>query len=173
MTEEVQLTLREARPQDAQALLEMLQQTKKETDYILVDKAALQLSLDALATELQAINNSMSDLLFLAVLDQQIIGVVSVEATADKPSSLVGEIGISILKKYWGMGLGTLLFEEVILWTKVNDVLSALVLEVQERNQRAIHLYHKVGFQIVATNPYGAKSNAGEFLSTIKMKMEL
>ena len=49
----------------------------------------------------------------------------------------VGEIGLSILKDYWGMGLGSLLLEELLEWISEVGLLTRLELTVQARNERA------------------------------------
>ncbi len=41
--------------------------------------------------------------------------------------------------------------------------------DVQVRNERAVHLYRKMGFQIEAVMPRGARTDLGEFLDVYKM----
>lgn len=95
------------------------------------------------------------------------VGVVSV---APKPDLLRhGEIGISILKEYWGMGLGTILLEEAIIWATENARFSTLVLDVLAGNQRAINLYQKMGFQ-EETQSVDSSRRQGQSLAIIKMK---
>ncbi len=67
------------------------------------------------------------------------------------------------------MGLGTLMLEEIISWAKEMGVLFRLELDVQVRNERAVHLYRKMGFQIEAVMPRGARTDLGEFLDVYKM----
>lgn len=79
----------------------------------------------------------------------------------------MGEVGISILKDYWGLGLGTMLLEEVLIWVKENGVLFRLELDVQTRNERAVHLYQKMGFEIEALMKRGARTDDGTFWMSI------
>ena len=52
-------------------------------------------------------------------------------------------------KAYWNQGLGQILLEEGIEWAHSTGVLRKLVLNVQvPRNERAVHLYKKLGFEI-------------------------
>lgn len=145
MANDVELTLKEAEKSDAQGLLVMLRQARQETDYFVIDEHSLDQGKELLATELSRRKESTEHLLFLACVMKQVVGVISVAPKPGLPQH--GEIGISILKEYWGMGLGTILLEEAIIWATENARFSTLVLDVLAHNQRAIHLYQKMGFQ--------------------------
>ncbi|MBO0460132.1 MULTISPECIES: GNAT family N-acetyltransferase [unclassified Enterococcus] len=166
MTSEVELTLKEADEKDAQGLLKMLNQAKQETDYFIIDERSLGMSKEVLAVELTRIKESTEHLLFLALINEQVIGVVSVAPKSELTEQ--GEIGISILKEYWGMGLGTILLEEAIIWATENENFNTLVLDVLADNQRAIHLYHKMGFQEEARS--NIELIEQDKVPTIKMK---
>ncbi len=56
-----------------------------------------------------------------------------------------GQVAIALLKDYWGLGIGTAMFKEMIDKAR-QEKLEQLELEVIEGNQRAIGLYHKMGF---------------------------
>ena len=62
------------------------------------------------------------NLLLLAIYEGTIIGTASVkDPDSQFRLSHVGEVGISILQEYWGMGLGTLMLEEIIIsWAEGN-----------------------------------------------------
>jgi len=167
MANDVELTLKEAEKSDAQGLLMMLRQARQETDYFFVEERSLGMSKEVLATELSRIKESAEHLLFLACVKKQVVGVVSVAPKPDLPRH--GEIGISILKEYWGMGLGTILLEEAIIWATENARFSTLVLDVLAGNQRAIHLYQKMGFQ-EETQSVDSSRRQGQSLAIIKMK---
>lgn len=167
MANDVELTLKEADGSDARGLMVMLRQAKRETDYFVMDEHSLGMSEEVLATELSRIKESTEHLLFLACAKEQVVGVVSVAPKPDLPQR--GEIGISILKEYWGMGLGTILLEEAIIWATENARFSTLVLDVLVGNQRAIHLYQKMGFQEEGQSAdYSRKQ--GQSLPILKMK---
>ncbi|EAE5495722.1 GNAT family N-acetyltransferase, partial [Listeria monocytogenes] len=56
------------------------------------------------------------------------------------------ELAISIRKKYWGLGIGTICMEELIKYAKSSEYLKLIYLEVVTENKRAINLYKKFGF---------------------------
>ncbi|WP_301357973.1 GNAT family N-acetyltransferase [Enterococcus spodopteracolus] len=160
-------TLREAEKSDAQGLLVMLRQARQETDYFVVEERSLNKSQEVLSTELSRIKESAEHLLFLACEKKQVVGVVSVASKPGLPRH--GEIGVSILKEYWGMGLGTILLDEAIIWATENVRFNTLVLDGLAVNQRAIHLYQKMGFQ-EETQSVDSSRRQGQSLAIIKMK---
>ncbi|WP_165003839.1 MULTISPECIES: GNAT family N-acetyltransferase [unclassified Enterococcus] len=169
MSEETSVILREAIPDDSQALLSMMRQAGKETDFLVVDEEGLLLSPEHLAIELGYLYESENNLLLVAVEGTKIIGVASIKAESRFRVSHIGEVGISILKEYWGLGLGTMLLEETIYWAEKSGVLFRLELDVQVRNERAIHLYRKAGFEIEARMARGVRTDEGVFLDVYKM----
>ena len=79
------------------------------------------------------------------------------------------KIFIVVQKAYWNQGLGQILLEEGIEWAHSTGVLRKLVLNVQVRNERAVHLYKKLGFEIEGCQARGACSAEGEFLDVYLM----
>lgn len=171
MTEEIVLTIREAVPEDAENLLTMMQKVGKETDFLVMDEKEASLTPAVLEIEIDYLRDSINNLLLVAIIDETIIGTISVRAAEQYRISHVGEIGISILKEYWGMGIGTMMLEEALFWAKENGVLFRLELDVQTRNERAVHLYKKLGFQIEATMERGVRKDNGEFLDVYRMSL--
>lgn len=171
MTEEIVLTIREAVPEDAENLLAMMQKVGEETDFLVMDEKGISLTPATLAIEIDYLRYSINNLLLVAIIDETIIGTISVRAAEQYRISHVGEIGISILKEYWGLGIGTMMLEEALFWAKENGVLLRLELDVQTRNKRAVHLYKKLGFQIEATMERGMRKDNGEFLDVYRMSL--
>lgn len=165
----IEITLREAIPTDAAALLQVSRKIAEETDFLIMDEAGLGLTEELLGLQLADLYESENNLLLLALADEEIVGMASVKAAPEFIVSHIGEIGISVLKDFWGIGLGTTLLAEVIDWSKNDSPLRRLELTVQKRNERAIHLYQKFGFVTEATMIRGAKDNQGEFLDVLLM----
>lgn len=160
----VEITLREAVPDDAAEVLELMKQLEQETDFLVLDEIGMQLTPELLALNLADIYESENNLLLLAIADGKLIGSASVKAAADDHVAHIGEVGISILKSYWGVGLGSALLGEVIEWAKLGGVIRRLELTVQQRNARAIHLYRKFGFEREGTMTRGVRAVDGSFL---------
>ncbi len=167
---ELTITFREAVPSDAEQLLEVTKKIGSETEFLVMDENGMSLTPELLAHQLDALYESENNVLLLALAGEQIIGTASIKADSHYRVSHIGEIGISILKEYWGMGIGTLLMEELIEWAKESQTIYRLELTVQARNERAVHIYEKMGFEVEARMPRGARSDAGEFLDVYLMR---
>jgi RimJ/RimL family protein N-acetyltransferase len=166
---EVEITLREAIPEDAADLLKVSRQIAKETDFLIMDEAGLGLDEELLELQLANLYESENNVLLLALADDRIVGMASVKAGPEYTVAHIGEMGISVLKELWGIGLGSALLDEVIYLSEKASPLRRLELTVQKRNERAIHLYQKFGFETEATMARGARDAQGEFLEVLLM----
>lgn len=171
MSEALDVVIREATPDDAAALLQLSQQVAQETEYLVMDETGMALSAEMLAMHLESLYESPNNLLLLAFVNDQLVGNASVKASNDYRIAHIGEIGISILKEFWGIGLGSLLMEEILYWAQDSQLIRRLELTVQVQNTRAVHLYQKFGFQLEATMARGARSDQGEFLAVHLMSL--
>ena len=170
MSEALDVVIREAIPEDAEALLQLSQQVAQETEYLVMDQEGMSLTPELLAVHLDSLYESPNNLLLVVFVDDQLVGNASVKASGEYRIAHIGEIGISILKSFWGMGIGSLLMEEILYWAQETQVIRRLELTVQAQNTRAIRLYQKFGFEKEATMLRGARSDQGEFLDVHLMR---
>ena len=77
-------------------------------------------------------------------------------------------MGISVLKDYWGCGLGSFLMQLAVDQAKANGF-EQLELDVYSDNARAIHLYEKFGFERCGTMPRAFKLKDGTYRDEIMM----
>ena len=77
-------------------------------------------------------------------------------------------MGISVLKDYWGCGLGSYLMQLAIDQTRTNGF-EQLELGVFSDNTRAIHLYEKFGFERCGIQPRAFKLKDGTYRDEIIM----
>lgn len=59
-------------------------------------------------------------------------------------------IGLGVVKEFWGNGIGNALFEAIETWAKERGI-ARLELEVMTHNKAGIALYKKRGFEIEGT----------------------
>lgn len=164
----IDVTLRMVRTTDATALLQLIKQLQQETSFVTFDNG---LALDEAneAMEIAAVNASPNNAMFVAALDQQLIGFVRVSAASDPHLQHIGELGIAILKDYWHYGLGHLLMTTALDWVQHTPMLRRLELTVQQRNTRAVALYHDFGFTDEAVMPRGYYDDQAGFIPVILM----
>ena len=77
-------------------------------------------------------------------------------------------MGISVVKAYWGCGLGSFLMQLAIDQAKANEF-EQLELGVYSDNVRAIHLYEKFGFERYGIQPRAFKHKNGTYCDEIIM----
>lgn len=89
----------------------------------------------------------------------------------DKRKSHIGEVGISIAKKYREEGIGAEILKTLISECRKTG-LRLLYLHCFENNERAIHLYKKIGFIPAGVVP-GVYAYKGEYIGEITMYLPL
>ncbi|MBB1063265.1 GNAT family N-acetyltransferase [Limosilactobacillus fastidiosus] len=134
-----------AEPKDASQVLNFLRKAASESDAVTIPHLE-RVTVKEEQKNLQVINDSDDCVILLAVLGDQIIGMVTVMRLTGKNE--IGELGIIVAKKYWRHGIGQLLVDEAQYWYSNYSSLSGLVLDVFEDNLPAINLYRKMNFVV-------------------------
>ena len=161
----------EADPSDAQAFIHFMQQVASETDFLVMDETGFAYHQEQMKTIFAAGIENLREIHLLAKLENEVVGAITVKSSKQFRISHIGNIFIAVKKEYWGYGIGTILLEEVLHWVREIGLLSRLELTVQVRNQAAVHLYKKLGFQIEGTQYRGARTDQGEWLDLYYMGM--
>jgi RimJ/RimL family protein N-acetyltransferase len=169
MAEEV-VDVRPAEVTDAAQLLALLAQLGRESNTFTVDDGIEELSETDEAEQIERISGTTTNVIFVAVLGDRLIGVSTVQASTDF-SAAQGEVGVAVLKEFWGMGLGTALVEEILDWSRNYSSLERLVLTVQLRNTRAAKLYQHLGFENCTATSYEVVDPTGQRVAAIDMSL--
>ena len=99
--------------------------------------------------------------MLLAKDGDAIIAVGSIAGSLHPKFSHRGELGISVLKSYWGQGIATVMMEEMLDWVRDYSTLSRVELEVVAINKKARRLYEKCGFEEEGQLKNGVKIGDG------------
>ncbi|MBU7446851.1 MULTISPECIES: GNAT family N-acetyltransferase [Lactiplantibacillus] len=169
MAEEV-VDVRPAEVTDAAQLLALLAQLGRESNTFTVDDGIEELSETDEAEQIERISGTTTNVIFVAALGDRLIGVSTVQASTDF-SAAQGEVGVAVLKEFWGMGLGTALVEEILDWARNYSSLERLVLTVQLRNTRAAKLYQHLGFENCTATSYEVVDPTGQRVAAIDMSL--
>lgn len=165
-------TLRSATEDDADNLLKCFEITHNETDFNLTysDEA---MSLEQEREYIKSRYESESEVVIIAIIDGSIIGSAGIGSIGTKHKIRHrAEFGISIMSKYWGLGLGLLMTKACIDCAK-NGGYTQLELEVVSENETAINLYKKCGFAEYGRNPRGFYSRISGYQELVSMRLEL
>lgn len=144
----MQIIIREAHPNDAQGLLDYVNQISGESDNLTFGKGEFEITLQEQIKFIGSFCQLDNAIYLIAMDDEKIVGSLNFNAGRRKRIEHAGEFGISVLKDYWGKGIGTMLMNYMIDWAKSTKKIRKLNLRVRTDNHNAIALYKKFGFEI-------------------------
>jgi len=100
----------------------------------------------------------------------RVVGWCDVVARTGQPRS-VGFLGVGLLPRYRGQGLGLRLMSATIR-AAARSGFDIIRLECRASNKRAINLYKKMGFRFCGYDPFGLVLD-GEVFPTVRMKSRI
>lgn len=167
------LLLRNGEEADGACLLKVFNDAHAETDYLLSYPEESTHGIEEEAEFLKMKTESPNEIEILAFVDGMVVGSAGIESMGSKYKVRHrSEIGISVLKEFWGMGIGRLLMEACIECAKEAGY-KQIELTVVAENERAIGLYERLGFQEYGRNPMGFNSKFTGYQEIVLMRMEL
>ena len=131
---EYELLIREAEVEDAAELVAFLNRVSVETDFTSLDRNGILMTDTEMELFLDKQAHSENQITLLALLNDEIAGLVNITADQRKRVRHIGDLFIVIGQKYWNNGLGSLLLEEVVEWAQASGILRRLQLTVQTRH---------------------------------------
>ena len=158
---------------DGLPVFETFNDTHAETDYLLSYPDENSFDPEQEAKFLEEKTNSPDEIEIIAVVDGKVVGTAGIEAVGRKHKVRHrAELGIGILKEYWGLGLGKALTKACIQCAKEAGY-TQVELNVVAENEAAISLYQSLGFTEFGRNPRGFNSRISGYQELVYMKMEL
>ena len=165
--------IRNADAPDGAAVYENFNQTHAETDYLLSYPDENSYDPEQEARFLEEKTQSGNEIELVALVDGKVAGTAGIEAVGKKYKLMHrAEFGISILRDYWGLGLGRALARACISCAKEAGY-EQLELNVVAENERAVSLYRSLGFEEYGRNPRGFKSRTSGYQELLYMRLEL
>ena len=149
---------------DGSAVLDVFTLAHEQTDYLLSYPDEKSFDAEQEAGDLEEKMNSPDEIELAAIIDGKIAGIAGIGAVGRKYKVRHrADFGISVLKEYWGLGLGS-----------AREAGSQqLELNVVGENERAVSLYRSVGFQEFGRNPRGFNSRFSGYQELVYMLLEL
>ena len=109
----------------------------------------------------------------IALVDGKIAGTAGIEPVGEKYKvKHRAEFGISVLKEYWGQGIGRALTKACIQCAQ-DAGYDQLELTVVAENDRALALYRSLGFVEFGRNPRGFNSRVTGYQELVYMMLLL
>ena len=157
---------------DAEEMFVYLHQVGSETDFLLFGEEGIPMSLEAERDFLENINKSEYSRMLIIKDGKKIIANGFIRSNPRLRIKHKAEIAISVLKPYWGMGVGSLLLKALIDYAKSTGFIETIYLDVVSENKRAIRLYEKFGFKSYGINKNAAKVNQ-KYYDWLMMRLDL
>ena len=165
--------LRNGDTADGAVVYDIFNATHEETDYLLSYSDENTFGPEQEAKFLEEKAKSPDEIEIVALIDGKVVGLAGIESVGKKYKiKHRADFGISILKEYWGLGLGKALTKACIACAKEAGY-TQLELNVVAENEAAISLYHSLGFVEFGRNPKGFNSRISGYQELVYMLLEL
>ena len=162
---------REAEVADAEALLWHLKTVGGETDNLTFGKEGFSISPEREARFIGRFKKNIDEIMLVATDGDLIVANGVIERERIPRLSHRARLTLTVLRDYWGQGIGTRLMEMMVDFCTSTGV-NVITLECRADNSRAIKLYEKFGFSVMGRFERYFKIN-GEYHAAIIMEKYL
>ena len=154
---------------DAEQMLEHMRQTSAETEFMSRYPEEITVSVEAQSRFLQMIENDADNFMLAAYMGGHMVGNAGITRVRDNLKYRHrANFGISLREEVCGLGLGTLMMQEILEIVK-RTAFEQLELTVFKDNARAIRLYEKMGFRKVGVLPGAYRLKDGSYHDEVQM----
>ncbi len=155
--------LRSPGPEDAGRLLQYLKQICGETDNLTRYPEELTQTEEQERRFIQTMADSRRDAMIAAFVQERLIGNVSLNPVGEAEKLRHrATVGLGVLQKYWGLGLGKRLLETVLALAPSLGY-EQVELEVLSSNHRGLALYRRMGFEERGRTPQAFRLRDGGY----------
>ncbi len=166
------LVIREAEKEDASRIIDYINTVGKETDNLTFGEGGFGITVDKEGEFIEGISKSDNQLMICAFKEDTLVGQLVFTGGSRPRIKHAGEFGVTVLKEYWGKGVGSELISYLMGWAKETQIVRKINLRVRSDNHSAISLYKKFGFVSDGTITREFVIN-GKFYDSIHMGMEI
>lgn len=159
--------IREATPDDARAVLSLLEQLYSETHFLLHEPGEVEQDVERYARRIGEAAGKGNWVMFVAESGGSTIGLTFGNRGTAKRTRHSLLIGLGVLRSSWSQGVGRGLLGAIESWARARDI-HRIELTVQTENSRALALYEKVGFEREGTKRHSQRID-GAYVDEILM----
>ena len=159
-------------PEDAADFLDFFNTVRAETDYLLSSPMDPEPTLDEERAWIENSLNAPDQLMIVCQMDGRIAGNCQIAFKPQAKNRHRASLAIALRREYWGRGIGTAMFRELIAAAKERGV-TQLELDYIEGNDRGRALYEKMGFRPWGELPCGVRQSDGAMRKLIYMYLPL
>ena len=141
------LDIHETDPSEALEIINYIKQVGSESDYLGVDELGIEKTVEEEEKYLKAIKETLNNKCFSGRVDGVLVSFCGIHGSNRRKLKHNVSIGMSVLKEYWNLGIGSLMLNHMINYCKITKEIENITLEVRADNQAAIKLYTEAGFK--------------------------
>ena len=164
--------LRSPLSSDTEQLVKYMKQSAGETEFLLRYPEECLETVEEEATFVERTASSDDRLMIVCFVDGKIAGNCMISFNNRIKTRHRAELAIGILREYWRLGIGSVMFAELVRVAKEQGILQ-LELDYIEGNARAKRLYEKMGFHEVGVKPDAIRLKDGTMRDEISMVKKL
>lgn len=142
--------IREARSEDADALLALKRALDHETTFMLLEPGERTMTETEVAEQLRRAAARSNSVVLVADASGELVGYVEAIGGGVRRNRHTAHVVIGVRQAVAGQGIGGRLLQELERWGRTNGV-RRLELTVMTHNERAIGLYTKMGYRVEGT----------------------
>ncbi len=162
--------LRSPREEDVPGTLRYLVQSAGETEFIIrYPEECGKYTPEGEKALFERKNESPNEAMILCLVDGQVAGNCEISFLTQIKYRHRAVVAIALLKDYWGQGIGTRMFEEMLRLAGEREGVKQVELQFAEGNARARGLYEKMGFRITGVHPNAIRLKDGRMLHEYTM----
>lgn len=136
--------IRSPREEDIPGMLDYLLLSAGETEFILrYPEECGKYTYEGEKALFERLNASQEDAMLVCIVDGKVAGSCEITFNQHLKTRHRASVAIALLREFWGQGIGTRLFREMIGIAQRHGGILQMELEVVEGNDRARHLYEK------------------------------
>lgn len=165
------LVLRSASREDAAAILEFRRLVSATTDQVLTQAHECPATVEEQWESMKWTVERPDGLFLLAVIGDEIVGLVSFAAGNRERDRHAGMMGITVAEPWRGRGVGTAALRFLIEWARAHPTIEKVCLVVFSSNPRAYSLYRSLGFEEEARLRAQTQIRPGLYVDDIHMAL--
>lgn len=144
------MIIRKASTTDAKKLANLIKEVEKNSKYILWESGEREVQAESQVEMIKSIQASENSTIFVAEKEQDLVGYLFAIGGKARRNKHSVYIVVGILQAKRGQGIGTKLFYRLDRWARDRNI-RRLELTVVTKNDTALSLYRKAGFEIEGT----------------------
>ena len=142
-------TMQRAQPGDAVSIIRYMKHLLSEPNHNMRrDADEFRHTVGEEARAIKKFASSKNSLFLIAKAEDRVIGVLTCSGGRYRAEKHTTELGISVDQDWRGKGVGSAMMEAAVEWAQTTAQLKRITLFVLERNQDAVRLYERLGFEI-------------------------